>query len=148
MNKSMALALLALPLAGSGSRAVADEARTLKTIVDASAGVTRIALGSAADTAGAVVVFDQPLLDESGKTIGSNSGFCIRTGPEFSECHWTLALTDGSITVAGREAAIGTSSIPIIGGTGAYAGASGVMTSVPSANQIYTQMLTYSVSPR
>jgi hypothetical protein len=150
MNKVMPLAILALSVAGVGCRYVdADEVRTLKTIVDASSGVTELNLAPSRQSPGDMLMFDEPLLDESGKNIGSNSGFCFRTLPgRFSECQWTLTFADGSITVAGREASNGTSYIPIIGGAGAYVGATGVMASFPSGNQKFTQVLTLNTSRR
>ncbi|KFE58521.1 hypothetical protein DB31_6242 [Hyalangium minutum] len=88
-------------------------------------------------------VFDQPLLNEAGQNIGSNSGFCVRTLPgQFSECQWTLTMSDGSITVAGREAETGPSQIPVIGGTGAYLGVSGVLVTTPNGDRTFTQVLT------
>ena len=127
----------------SSNSGVGAGERTLKTFVDASSGVTTDRLGAEGGSA-SIVVFNQRLLDEKGGHLGSNSGFCIRTAPGFSECQWTLVLTDGSITVAGREANAGTSFIPIIGGTGAYLGASGVMATAPGANKTFTQSLTFS----
>ncbi len=148
MNKVMLLAILALSVA-SYRYVYADEVKTLKTIVDASSGVTEVKLGAPGDTTANMLIFDESLLDESGKNIGSNSGFCLHTLPgRFSECQWTLTLADGTITVAGREASDGTSYIPIIGGSGAYIGASGVMASFPSGNQTFTQVLTLSASRR
>jgi hypothetical protein len=149
MNKFAPLAALALSVAAAGAGVHAGEARVLKTIVDATSGVTRIDLGASGDSPGDMVVFDEALLDETGAKIGSNSGFCVRTLPgQFSECQWTLTLADGAITVAGREADAGLSSVPIVGGTGAYAGASGVMTSAPGANHTFTQVLTFNASAR
>jgi hypothetical protein len=52
-------------------------------------------------------------------------------------------MADGTITVAGREAETGTSLIPIIGGTGAYVGASGVLTTTPNGDKKFTQVLTF-----
>ena len=147
MNKFMPLAVvvLALLVVVLGYRIIsqADKVSTLYTVADARSGVgTPIDLGTAGDSSGDMFVFDEPLLNGSGQKIGANSGFCIRTLPgQFSECQWTLTLPEGSITVAGREADNGTSYIPIIGGTGAYVRASGVLTSIPNGNRTYTQSL-------
>ena len=144
MNKFMLLAIVILTVAVLGYRIYhADKVSTLYTVADARSGVgTPIDLGTAGDSSGDMFVFDEPLLNGSGQKIGANSGFCIRTLPgQFSECQWTLTLPEGSITVAGREADNGTSYIPIIGGTGAYVRASGVLTSTPNGNRTYTQSL-------
>ncbi|HEX8819242.1 MAG TPA: dirigent protein, partial [Archangium sp.] len=92
---------------------------------------------------GDMFVFDQPLLNEAREVIGENSGFCVRTLPgKFNECQWTLTMADGTITVAGREADTGTSQIPIVGGSGAYLGATGVLATTPNGDRTFTQVLT------
>jgi hypothetical protein len=126
------------------SSAQAEEPNTLTTIADARSGVASpVDLGAPGDSPGDMFVFDQPLLNEARQPIGSNSGYCVRTLPgQFSECKWTLTMTDGTITVAGREAETGTSFIPIIGGTGAYLGVSGVLATTPNGDRTFTQVLT------
>ncbi|WP_224367326.1 dirigent protein [Hyalangium versicolor] len=147
MTERILMAVLAasLSMSMSGcSSADAAEPSTLTTIADARSGIaTPIDVGPTGDSPGDMFVFDQPLLNEAKENIGSNSGFCVRTLPgQFSECQWTLTMADGSITVAGREAETGTSMIPVIGGTGAYVGVSGVMVSTPNGDRTYTQVLT------
>lgn len=108
------------------------------------------------DSPGDVFVFDQKLLAADADTvIGRNAGFCIRTDPgapdfsstdhptlpddpnnNYGQCSWTLTFYpssgyDGSLTVSGRESDIGTSQVPIIGGTGDFLGASGVLLTTP-----------------
>ena len=46
------------------------------------------------------------------------------------QCEWTLTLANGSIQVAGRAHDEGTSHIAVAGGTGQYAGITGVIASV------------------
>ncbi len=108
------------------------------------------------DSPGDVFVFDQKLLAADADTvIGRNAGYCIRTDPgapdfsstdhptlpddpdnNFGQCSWTLTFFEnsgfeGSLTVSGREADIGTSRVPIIGGTGDFIGATGVLITTP-----------------
>ncbi len=108
------------------------------------------------DSPGDIFVFDQKLLaDDAEMEIGRNAGYCIRTdpgAPDFSstdhptlpddpynnywQCSWTLSFSEhsgytGSITVSGREAEFGTSRVPIVGGTGEFIGATGVLISTP-----------------
>lgn len=118
---------------------------TLETIADARIHSARfVDVGEPGDSVGDLFVFDQPLLDRDGKTIGNNSGFCIRTQVgHSSQCQWTLTLEDGSIQVAGRERDQGASMIAIIGGTGAYSGISGEMRSVNNDDGTFTQTLRY-----
>jgi hypothetical protein len=139
---STTLLLPAMAYAGEQTQAV--QITTLATIADARRGIAeKIDLGKQGDSPGDMFVFDQPLLDANYQTIGTNSGFCIRTLPgQFSECQWTLTLANGTITVAGREADVGTSMIPIVGGSGEYLSATGVMATTPNGNQTYSQLLT------
>ena len=117
---------------------------TLVTIADARSGIAeKIDLGNPGDSPGDMFVFDQSLLDPNHQVFGTNSGFCVRTLPgKFSECQWTLTLPNGTITVAGREADNGTSMIPIIGGSGDYRSATGVLATTPNDNRTFTQVLT------
>ena len=110
------------------------------------------------DSPGDIFVFDQQLLAADSKTvIGRNAGYCIRTDPgapdfsgtdhpdlpddpdnNYGQCTWTLSFDkhsgySGTITVSGREADIGTSMVSIIGGTGDFVGATGMMSSTPIA---------------
>jgi hypothetical protein len=146
MRKAILMAVLALPLVVGCASAQAEEGAetwTLTTIADARSGIASpVDLGAPGDSPGDMFVFDQPLLNEAQQNIGSNSGFCVRTLPgQFSECQWTLTMTDGTITVAGREAEKGTSLIPIVGGTGAYERVSGVLSTTPNGDRTFTQVL-------
>lgn len=154
MRKLMLMTFLTMPLTGSAlgcTSAQAEESRSLHTIADGRTGIAQaVDLGEPGDSPGDMFVFDQPLLDKDKKEIGTNSGFCVRTLPgKFNECQWTLTMTsDGStITVAGREADKGASTIPILGGTGIYTGAQGVMVSTPNGDKTFTQVLTFTASP-
>jgi hypothetical protein len=134
----------------TASHAQMPQTTTLITIADARNGRTqRIDLGEPGDSPGDMFVFDQPLLNSMYEPIGANSGFCIRTLPgRFSECQWTLTLTNGTITVAGREADSGTSTIPIVGGSGDYLLVGGVMATTPNGDLTYRQVLTlYHLGP-
>ncbi|WP_375772295.1 dirigent protein [Archangium gephyra] len=144
MRKIILMAVFTAQVLGCTNNGPAEEAWTLNTIADARTGIaTPVDLGPPGDSPGDMFVFDQPLLNEARENIGSNSGYCVRTLPgQFSECQWTLTMADGTITVAGREAEMGTSRIPIIGGTGAFEGASGVLTTTPNGDRTFTQVLT------
>jgi len=122
-----------------------EQAQTLVTIADARIDKAQfIDTGEPGDSAGDILVFDQPLLDEEQKPIGTNSGTCLRTRVAHSfQCQWTLTLDDGSIQVAGREFEQGTSDISIVGGTGRYAGIFGTLESVNNNDGTFTQTLRY-----
>ncbi|MFY0524250.1 dirigent protein [Archangium gephyra] len=144
MRKIILMAVFTAQVLGCTNNGPAEEAWTLNTIADARSGIaTPVDLGPPGDSPGDMFVFDQPLLNEARENIGSNSGYCVRTLPgQFSECQWTLTMADGTITVAGREAEMGTSLVPIIGGTGAFEGASGVLATTPNGDRTFTQVLT------
>ncbi|MGD2083838.1 MAG: dirigent protein [Chromatiales bacterium] len=146
---SKPLALLGIGLL-SGALAADGNAqpggRSLTTIADARTGPAVVTdLGAPGDSVGDLLTFDQPLLDAAGEPIGNNSGFCVRTRIGHSyQCQWTLTMEDGTIQVGGREFDEGVSMIPIVGGTGAYAGASGEMRSVDNGDGTFTQTLYFS----
>jgi hypothetical protein len=108
------------------------------------------------DSPGDVFVFDQKLLGEDADTvIGRNAGYCIRTDPgapdfsstdhptlpddpnnNYGQCSWTLTFNEnsrysGSLTVSGRESDSGSSTVPVIGGTGDFVGATGILVTTP-----------------
>ena len=85
--------------------------------------------------AGTGFAFSAPL-QESGKTVGELSAFCIATKPSPPEgisgtCSGTAIVPGGSfaLNVGGKEIG-GTVNGAIVGGTGKYAGAVGTFTSV------------------
>ena len=143
MRKVILMAVFALPVLGCVT-GQAEESWMFTTIADARSGIAKgVDMGELGDSPGDMFVFDQPLLNEAREPIGNNSGFCIRTLPgQFNECQWTLTMADGTITVAGREADNGTSLIPIVGGSGAYLGATGVLATTPNGDRTFTQVLT------
>jgi len=122
-----------------------NSASTLITIADAREHKAQfIDTGISGDSVGDILTFDQPLLDENMKPIGTNSGSCIRTQLKHSfQCQWTLQFKNGSVQVAGRELEQGTSNISIIGGTGIYAGIVGEMQSHNNNDGTFTQNLSY-----
>jgi len=119
--------------------------KTLITIADARIKAAQlIDMGKPGDSAGDILIFDQPLLDIDMKKIGNNSGTCIRTHAGHSfQCQWTLTFRNGTVQVAGREYDQGSSAISIVGGTGAFSGISGEMESTNNNDGTFTQTLRY-----
>ena len=124
-----------------------DEIRIEVTIADARQHPAQyVDTGTPGDTVGDILTFDQPLLDEQMNAIGNNSGVCVRTRIEHSfQCQWTLTFDNGSIQVAGREFDQGTSTLSIVGGSGAYAGIVGEMVSTNNNDGTFTQILRYRI---
>lgn len=119
------------------------------TTADATRGtVTLVDNGMVGASQGDVFVFDQPLLNANrSKDIGTNSGYCVTTKVgAYSQCQWTLTFKNGStITVAGQEYEKGESKIPVIGGSGDYTGAQGILITYPNGDRTYTQKLKITV---
>jgi hypothetical protein len=145
MNKVSANPLLLTAFILGAASCSQEQPRTLITIADARINTAQsIDTGASGDSMGDILVFDQPLLDEHKKTVGRNSGTCIRTRVEHShQCQWTLSFENGSVQVAGREFDQGASTLSIVGGTGWYAGISGEMLSVNNNDGTFTQTLRY-----
>lgn len=96
---------------------------------------TVIDLGKKGTSAGDLTVWNEPVVDEAEKPIGTSNGFCIVTLPgKLSECRWTLSLHDGTISLAGTEMQKGTSPVAVVGGTGTYAGITGEAAVTPQTD--------------
>ena len=100
-------------------------------VVERAATDTVIDLGETGDSIGDMLAFGNDLYDaDNASVVGRDQGQCFRSNPGMAwECVWTNILEDGSITVEGpfyddlRDV-----DLAITGGTGGYAGSSGVMT--------------------
>lgn len=88
-----------------------------------------IDLGEMNDSVGDLLVFSNPVYDESDtEQVGSSQGSCIQTEVGVAwECSFTIILDGGQIMVSGPFRDTGESTIAVIGGTGGYGGASGEM---------------------
>lgn len=130
-----------LTVAVFAGSAHAETAWKQMTVIEESARgtTTVIDLSKKGNSAGDLIVWHEPVVNESGKRIGTSNGFCITTLPgRLSECRWTLSLTDGTIALASTEATKGTSPAAIVGGTGIYVGVTGEAAVTPNANKTWT----------
>jgi hypothetical protein len=130
--------LAATPVDGTLAFTVIERAETDTVIEQAPDG----------DSAGDILVFANPVFDESNQNqVGTNQGWCIRTDPANGawECTWTLFLTQGQIVAQGPFFDTKPSTLAITGGTGDFAGARGTLAlSANSATEFvfaYTVML-------
>lgn len=114
------------------------------TIADGTRGEKRsVSASQSGPSLGDLFVFDQPLMDQYRRDIGTNSGYCVTTKiAVHSQCQWTLKLDNGNIVVAGQEAERGRSVLAVIGTTGKFSGFRGEMSSEPNGNGTFTQILT------
>ena len=67
------------------------------------------------------------LRDAVGRSVGSDQAVFTQTARRTAHGGATFTLTDGSIVVSGRLGGTGTDTLAIVGGTGAYAGATGTV---------------------
>jgi hypothetical protein len=140
------LLLLLIPLSACVNNV---QTLTLVTLADGTRGLKNaVDIGPAGPSQGDLFVFDQPLMDQGRKDIGSNSGYCVTTLPGVhSQCQWTLLFFGpgktviGTIVVGGQELEAGKSTVAVIGSTGKYAGFTGEMTSEPNPDGTFTQTL-------
>lgn len=79
--------------------------------------------------------------DISGDRDGRLLGFCVATSEEFQPtCTATYTLDDGTIDVAGSPNFEETFEVAVVGGTGAYVGASGSATIPQESEQAPTEI--------
>lgn len=127
-RKSSALAVLAAAACLSSEPAMAA-GETFTVVERAATDAVSVHGGSAADNVGDILTFANEVFDAANKTkLGSDQGYCVRVvvGKAF-ECHWTLTLAKGQITVDGPFLDAGDSMMAVTGGAGAYSGARGEM---------------------
>ena len=123
----MRIGIFAAAMLLSGQAMAADN--VIRLVERATTDTITVHGGKAADNAGDILTFANPIYDAgNSKVLGSDQGFCVRTvaGKSF-ECHWTLTLADGQITVDGPFLDAADSVMAVTGGTGAYARVRGQM---------------------
>jgi hypothetical protein len=120
IRRIAAILLLASPAA---------HAATLKFVERATTDAISVHAGKAADNVGDILTFTNDVFDAGNtKKLGYDQGYCVRLalGKAF-ECHWSLILANGQITVDGPFLDSADSTLAVTGGTGAYSGATGDM---------------------
>ena len=97
--------------------------------VERAASDTVIDLGDKGDSLGDLLTFSNDIYDKDNKMlVGHDNGWCIRTAVGKAwECHWTLIIEKGQITVDGPFYDTSDSVLSITGGTGDYVKARGQM---------------------
>jgi allene oxide cyclase len=123
--KTFALASAALMLAGQAALAET----TMIFVERASTDAVSVHAGKAADNVGDILTFTNDVYDAANETkLGTDQGYCVRMIASKSwECHWTLILAQGQLTVDGPFLDAGDTTLAVTGGTGTYMGASGEM---------------------
>src|SRR5207248_10096992 len=80
---------------------------------------------------GDLVLYANPVFDRQGTQVGTDHGVCTLLSTSQSQCEATLALPKGQIVTHGLQGTRSSFEVAVIGGTGAYAGARGSMTTHP-----------------
>jgi allene oxide cyclase len=81
-------------------------------------------------------VFTSKLEDQNSTRVGTLIGRCMVAAPASlpTECEATAVFNDGTLSVAGVSGNSRTTRVALTGGTGAYEGARGSVTSVSRSN--------------
>ena len=128
MTKLYCSMLTAIQLLAAGGSALA-QSTSLTVVERATTDVVSVHGGKDPDNVGDILTFANEVFDVANQVkVGFDQGYCVRmvVGKAF-ECHWTLTLADGQITVDGPFLDAGDSVLAIVGGTGVYIGANGEM---------------------
>lgn len=99
------------------------------TVVERAVAETTLHRGTADDALGDEIVFANPLYDAQNRVeVGASRGFCLRVelGRHW-QCSFTLSLREGSLVIEGDYPDEGDAEFAIVGGTGRYVAARGVL---------------------
>ena len=123
------VAVLALAVVvGSGALATASSTGVVQTMtlttVDIPKSEVYVDTGKKGESVGDTVIFRETLL-RNGKKAGSISIMCVTTSRSTSRCWGTLRMSGATLDAAGDVLFAKTFSLPVVGGTGTYAGANG-----------------------
>ena len=79
------------------------------------------------ESRGDVFTVGGPVRDAGGRRVGNAQAVFTQTARRTAHGGGTFTLADGSIEISGRLGGSGTDTLAIVGGTGAYAGATGTV---------------------
>lgn len=85
-------------------------------------------------SAGDIVVVTRKLFDPSGGSVGSLRLVCVAVDAATQQCQGTESLTTGTLELAGISSPAPSTTVAVIGGTGAYAGVAGTSVSTDRAH--------------
>src|SRR3954465_4030497 len=97
-------------------------------------------LGAPGPSVGDALIMHDTLVNRRGRTVGSDTGVCTFTSvaPPVASCVLTFVLGGGQIATQFRNTPPRRKLVAIVGGTGAYRGASGQLLLVERPNQTGT----------
>ena len=97
-------------------------------------------LGAPGPSVGDEVIMHDTLVNRRAQTVGSDAGVCTFTSvaPPVASCLLTFVLRKGQIATQFRNTPPRRKRVAIVGGTGAYRGASGQLVLIEGPNQTGT----------
>jgi hypothetical protein len=108
-------------------------AETLRFLAVETGKENYIDLGERGDSIGDIVMFTE-ILRAGGRIAGHTEIHCTFAGPESARCNGTIFLRNGKLEAGGALHFRKISRLPILGGTGAYAGARGQLEFTEAGN--------------
>jgi Dirigent-like protein len=103
-------------------------------------------LGEKGDSPGDILTFTSTIKDAKAEAIvGQDQGYCFRISPAAHtwECAFSVVLKNGSINVAGTYNDAGDSTFAVVGGTGVYHSARGVLKVHPRDPKVESELFTF-----
>jgi hypothetical protein len=123
------VAVLALVVVCGATLASASssQARTFSLgAVDAPKSERFVDVGAKGASPGDTIFFRETLI-RNGRRTGGSEVMCVTVSSNAGRCYGTLRLGGGTLEASGGTHFGGRFNLPIVGGTGTYAGASGVL---------------------
>ena len=105
-------------------------------------------MGEKGDSPGDILTFTSTIKDAKGEaTLGEDHGYCFRISPAAHtwECAFSVVLKGGSINAAGTDNDAGDSTYAVVGGTGIYHSAHGVLKVHPHDPKVESKVFTLTI---
>lgn len=101
----------------------------LRFVERATSDTVSVHAGKAADNVGDILTFTNDVFDAANKMKrGTDQGYCVRlVAGKAWECHFTVILAGGQLSVDGPFLDAGDTTLAVSGGTGIYSDARGEM---------------------
>jgi allene oxide cyclase len=127
---TVALAAVAGGVSLASASTEATGAKTLTLVSESTEIEQYVDNGKPGESIGDIVFFQENLYDKArgSKRVGHSEIMCYFIGDDGARCSGTFFLPEGKIEAGGAIHFRRASRIPVLGGTGAYAGARGELT--------------------
>jgi hypothetical protein len=126
----LVLGVLAVSVGTGAFASSSSVSRTMTLVaVDIPKSEVHVDAGAKGDSPGDAVFFRETILRD-GRKAGGSEIMCVVVGRDAGRCSGTLRLQGGTLEASGGTHFGGRFSLPVVGGTGRYAGARGELTVV------------------